>query len=145
MSGDATDVLGRRIGAALLDVLLLFAVFVGVGLVGGDASARGGEASVTLGSAATLVFALLSLLYYGLSEATSGQTLGKRAMGVKVVGEDGAPVTPRAAVVRTLMRVVDSLPVLYLVGLASILLTGHRRQRVGDLVARTRVVSARSS
>ncbi len=144
MNEDRTDVLGRRIAAALLDVLLLAVVFVVVGLVGGDTSSGNGNASVTLGGAATIVFGLLSLLYYGLSEALTGQTLGKKALGVRVARVDGSKAGAGAVVIRTLLRIVDQLPFAYLVGLIVVLVTGQRRQRLGDLAAGTTVVSARS-
>jgi len=140
---DRTDVLGRRIGAALMDIIVLTVVFVLVGAIGGDTSSGGGQASVTLGGAATVVFALLSLLYYGLSEALTGQTLGKKALGVRVARVDGAKAGAGAVAIRTLLRIVDSLPLAYLVGLIAVLATGQKRQRLGDLAAGTTVVSAR--
>ncbi len=143
MNEDRTDVLGRRIGAALLDFLVLALVFVVVGLIGGDTSSGEGNASVTLGGAATVAFALISLLYYGLSEALTGQTLGKKALGVRVARLDGSKAGAGAVVIRTLLRIVDSLPLAYLVGLIVVLVTGRRRQRLGDLAAGTTVVSAR--
>jgi uncharacterized RDD family membrane protein YckC len=39
--------------------------------------------------------------------------------------------------------VLDALPFLYLLGFLVVLLSGRRRQRIGDLAARTRVVRAR--
>ena len=147
MTEDRTDVLGRRIGAALLDFVVLAFVFVAVGLLAGDTSseASGGraDASVNLGGAASVAFALISLLYYGLSEALTGQTLGKKALGVRVAKVDGSKAGPGAVVIRTLLRIVDSLPLAYLVGLIVVLVTGQRRQRLGDLAAGTTVVSAR--
>jgi len=44
--------------------------------------------------------------------------------------------------VRTLLRIVDWLPALYLVGFIAMLATGERRMRLGDLAARTRVARA---
>jgi uncharacterized RDD family membrane protein YckC len=140
---DRTDVLGRRIAAALLDFLVLAFVFVVVGLIGGNTSSGDGNASVTLGGAATVAFALISLLYYGLSEALTGQTLGKKALGVRVARLDGSKAGAGAVVIRTLLRIVDSLPLAYLVGLIVVLITGQRRQRLGDLAAGTTVVSAK--
>jgi hypothetical protein len=47
-----------------------------------------------------------------------------------------------AIAVRTLLRIVDWLPALYLVGFIAMLATGERRMRLGDLAARTRVARA---
>lgn len=66
-----------------------------------------------------------------------------------VTGSDGADVLGRRigagrSVIRNLFRPIDSLPwiVPYLLGLIVVLATGSRRQRIGDLVAGTRVVPA---
>ena len=68
-----------------------------------------------------------------------GATPGKRAMGLRVLGEDGAPIGWHAALARNLMRAADFLPFLYLGGLLSMLIS-PRFQRLGDLVAGTIVV-----
>ena len=59
-------------------------------------------------------------------------------VGIRVVGEDGEHVTFGAALVRNLVRVVDSL-FFYLVGFM-FALTSKRGQRLGDRAARTIVV-----
>jgi len=68
-----------------------------------------------------------------------GQTPGKRALGLRVVAADGAPVGWLASFVRNLMRTVDMLPVGYTFGLAASL-TDRWGRRLGDVVARTMVV-----
>lgn len=72
-------------------------------------------------------------------EAWNGQTLGKRALGLRVVARDGAPLGWMAAIVRNLLRTVDMLPFGYALGLISSLCDAHGR-RLGDLVAGTLVV-----
>jgi uncharacterized RDD family membrane protein YckC len=74
-------------------------------------------------------------------EGRYGQTLGKMALGIKVVREDDgrAPGT-RAAVLRTLMRIVDSIGS-YLVAFV-VVLVSDKNQRLGDMVAKTLVVRA---
>jgi hypothetical protein len=69
----------------------------------------------------------------------SGQTLGKRVLRLRVLMNDGLPVTWEASLLRNLLRVVDALPGAYTVGLISTLLS-RDFQRVGDLVAGTLVV-----
>lgn len=85
---------------------------------------------------------MLALVYYGLGEALTGQTLGKKLLGLKVVSEDGSPATVGQVVIRTLLRVVDQIPFLYLLGFFVMLVTDRQRKRIGDIVARTRVVAA---
>jgi uncharacterized RDD family membrane protein YckC len=79
--------------------------------------------------------------YFGL-EASSGATLGKRALGIRVAGVHGGVASASAIALRTALRIVDFLPLLYLVGFVAALATGRRRQRLGDLAARTSVLRA---
>jgi uncharacterized RDD family membrane protein YckC len=75
-------------------------------------------------------------------EARDGQTIGKRCYGIRVVAADGGPAGPRAIAIRSVLRIVDSLPVSYLAGLLSMARTGPaRRQRIGDIAAGTIVVA----
>ncbi|MEA2133254.1 MAG: hypothetical protein QOC68_1163 [Solirubrobacteraceae bacterium] len=142
-SSGGSEVVGRRIGAGLLDVLVLGVVFVVLALLIGDSQSSGSSAGVRLGGGGTLVFLALTLLYYFGQEARDGRTLGKRALGIRVVraADGGQPSTGEVAV-RTVLRLVDALPFLYLVGVITILVTGSRAQRLGDLAAGTTVVRA---
>jgi uncharacterized RDD family membrane protein YckC len=70
-----------------------------------------------------------------------GQTPGKRALDLRVVSSDGAPVGWLASCVRNLMRTVDMLPFGYACGMVAGFVDPWGR-RLGDLVARTRVVHA---
>lgn len=82
---------------------------------------------------------LLEWFYPVFFELLRGATPGKRAMGLKVVQDDGAPVGPAASVIRNLLRVVDFLPLFYGAGLVSTLVDRDFR-RLGDLAAGTLVV-----
>lgn len=70
-----------------------------------------------------------------------GQTLGKRALGLRVVSADGTPVTLLPSITRNLLRVVDGLPGIYGVGLVCGMIDPSAR-RIGDIVAGTLVVHA---
>jgi Tol biopolymer transport system component/uncharacterized RDD family membrane protein YckC len=136
------SLLGRRIGAALIDLALLFGLLVVLALAIGESEVEGGGVSISLhGADAWLYFALVLLYYFGL-EAALGQTIGKLLLGLRVAGPDeGRPSVFRVAA-RTLLRIVDWLPLLYLVGFVALLATGPRRRRLGDLAAGTGVVRA---
>ena len=112
----------RRLGAAVLDVVLLVAVLLGVlalvfvfsgddtPLIGGDD--RGADA------VAAMVTAVIFFLYFGLTQSVNGQTLGKRLLGIRVVAADGSraaagPVFLRSAVL-ALPDVIGPLLVLIL-------------------------------
>jgi hypothetical protein len=83
--------------------------------------------------------AILSLIYYFGFEALFGATVGKWLVGLRVTDREGRLPAPRQIALRTVMRVVDGLPVGYLVG-GSVALYSPMRQRLGDQLARTYVV-----
>jgi uncharacterized RDD family membrane protein YckC len=86
-----------------------------------------------------LYFAIL-LVYGALSEwLWRGQTVGKRLFGLRVVDSSGLRLEPGQVIVRNLMRFIDVLPGLYLVGGVACVLHRHR-QRLGDIAAGTVVV-----
>lgn len=76
-----------------------------------------------------------------LESVWRGQTPGKKALGLRVVSADGAPVGWLAAITRNLLRTVDMLPFGYATGLIACLADPHAR-RLGDMVAGTLVVHA---
>jgi uncharacterized RDD family membrane protein YckC len=133
------DVLGRRISAALIDLALMFGLFVVLALAIGKNSAGGGSVSLSLTEPETALYLVLVLVYYFALEATIGQTLGKLLLGLGVVRPDGSRPSVAAIALRTLLRIVDWLPLLYLVGFITIMVTGQRRQRLGDLAGKTGV------
>jgi uncharacterized RDD family membrane protein YckC len=91
---------------------------------------------IVLGIGAFLIF----LGYHAMFEiAWNGQTPGKRALHLRVIRENGYPLRPGDAVVRNLIRLVDSLPSGYGVGLLAMLLNS-RAKRLGDFAAGTIVV-----
>jgi uncharacterized RDD family membrane protein YckC len=77
-----------------------------------------------------------------LETAWSGQTVGKRALGLRVIQQSGVRIGFYHAALRNLARPVDRLPVLYLVGGVTALLSGSH-QRLGDMLAGTIVVRER--
>lgn len=70
-----------------------------------------------------------------------GQTVGKMALGIRVLCDDGTPVGWYPSTVRNFLRFADFLPVLYGAGLASMLMQRDFK-RLGDLAAGTIVVYA---
>ena len=70
-----------------------------------------------------------------------GQTLGKRVLRLRVMDEQALRLEFSQIVVRNLLRFVDALPLLYLVGGVACA-ASRRSQRLGDLAANTIVVRA---
>jgi uncharacterized RDD family membrane protein YckC len=139
MDRDPTDVLGRRIGAGLLDIVAAGVLLVVVGIAFGQGHSSGSSVSVELHGTSVLVWGLLVVAYYFVFEAGLGATPGKMLMGLRVVGDGGVKASPGSIAVRTLLRIVDVLPAFYLLGLIVVLASGARRKRLGDLIAGTSV------
>src|SRR5687767_1787145 len=92
-----------------------------------------------------LLFLTFSSYFAFFEWLWSGQTPGKRWMKLRVIREDGRPITFWEAAVRNLLRVLDMFPYpFYSIGLISVFSTS-RDQRVGDLVAGTVVVREREA
>jgi uncharacterized RDD family membrane protein YckC len=112
------------------------------GLLSGGGYTESGDgyanAGVDVEGSALLALLVFGLGYYIVCEFATGMTLGKRMVGIRVVGEDGEQLTFGSAVVRNVLRLVDCL-FFYLVG-ALFALTSPRGQRLGDRVGHTLVV-----
>jgi uncharacterized RDD family membrane protein YckC len=133
--------LGSRIMAHVVDLMVLFAVLYGISMLVTIFGLLFDEGLIIAGMAVTS--AALPFLYFILLEAFwNGQTIGKKAMGIRARMIDGTPITPGAAVGRNLLRPADLLPGTYFVGLLAIFTT-PRSQRIGDLVAGTIVCHER--
>lgn len=86
---------------------------------------------------------LIFLLYYILLEGAYGQTVGKMAVKIKVVRDDGTNIEYADAAVRNILRIIDLIPffIPYLLG-AIFVRASDTKQRVGDRAASTVVVRA---
>lgn len=158
LTGNPPDYpVGRRIGASFIDFALLTAVFVSMSIVLGQTSQNIGHfrivlsifsvirdgqqvGGISLGGVWAVLYLLMIPLYYFAMEAAAGQTVGKWLFGLRVLRTDGERASAWAIAGRTLLRLIDGLPVLYLVGFVIMLATGRRHQRIGDLAAGTVVV-----
>src|SRR5918992_2569139 len=74
----------------------------------------------------------------------SGATPGKRVFNLKVVMDNGLPVTPAASITRNLLRVADFLPFGFGFAIASMLVRRDYK-RLGDIAAGTLVVHQQRS
>lgn len=132
---------GSRFVSALVDFMLQIVLLVGVSGVGAAVGAFGnGYGSVVVLLASFLVFAAYDVLFEVFA---GGRTPGKRLNGLRVVLVDGSPVTFFTSAVRNVLRLVDILPGMYLVGIVTILVT-RQNQRLGDVAAGTLVVRERT-
>jgi uncharacterized RDD family membrane protein YckC len=120
------------VGAVIVDGLVLAPVLVALNVFFDGLTAG-----------AWLVYIALELGYFHVMESATGQTLGKRLFDLRVVRkEDAGPASAKAISGRTVLRLIDALPGFYLVGVLTMILSGKRRQRLGDLAVGTIVTRA---
>ena len=127
-----------RLLAYLIDWLVMVGLtFVMSLVVGGPL----GLFSVDTAAMAVVILFFVIWTGYGivLEWFWRGRTVGKYAMGLQVVDQSGLNLRPSQIVMRNLVRLVDMLPVLGLVGGLSCTFT-RRCQRLGDLAANTVVI-----
>lgn len=121
------NVIPRRIGAVILDSIIA-GILLGV-LIGLLQLSEGGF---------VLGYVILYPLYFAVAEAYTSRTPGKAVLDLTVVSASGTRITPKQAVIRNVIRLVDSF-IYYLAGFI-IILASDRHQRLGDMAANTFVV-----
>ena len=137
----ATQVTGRRVVATLIDGLVFGVAYWLLALAFGDVRTEGEAANwvANLPVWASVAYGLFVFAYFVLLEGYLGQTLGKLATGIKVVSEATGTIPGIApAAVRTVLRLIDGL-FCYAVAFVTVLASA-KRQRLGDMAARTLVV-----
>jgi uncharacterized RDD family membrane protein YckC len=134
--------IGSRFIASLIDTAIKLAVFIGfyIFLFGGTSLIGGGQVNA-IGAAAFYIVSFFIWFGYDVLFETlaSGRTPGKRWTGLRVVRIGGRPVGFVSSSIRNMVRIVDFLPSLYLVGMIATVST-RMNQRLGDLAAGTVVV-----
>jgi len=83
---------------------------------------------------------VIYFLYHPILEILmDGRTPGKRIAGIRIVTRDGKAPGVGTHLVRNIFRLVDSMPVAYLIGITVTLVT-ERNVRFGDLAAGTLLI-----
>jgi uncharacterized RDD family membrane protein YckC len=128
----------RRVGATLLDGLLVIVLFFAFAIVLSIAAGSVDARAARLGwGLVGLLYAILMLAYHG------GQTVGKEVARVRVVAEDGSPVGAGRATARELTKAVfvSAFVLPYVLDVLWPLWQPENRA-LHDLIAGTRVVQA---
>lgn len=127
--------LSARFYAFLIDALIRLGVTYSLFFVVTIAQMGG------LGYAILLIAMFLLEWFYPVffELSRTGSTPGKRVYGLRVVMDNGLPVTPGASITRNLLRVADFLPAMFGFAIVSILLRKDCK-RLGDIAASTLVV-----
>lgn len=133
-----------RLLAGLIDAGIQVAMLLGLAF-GVIVVAQSG---VPLGGLATgILYVAIFLVMFGYPAALEtlwrGRTVGKAALGLRVVTVEGAPIRFRHAAIRSILQLVDKVLFTGLFGILAMLFTA-RNQRLGDLVAGTLVLRERT-
>lgn len=88
-----------------------------------------------------LVFLFIIFAYFTFMEAYVGWTIGKRLLSIRVVDEAGNKIGLSKSLLRNLLRLVDGLPALNILGIV-LIARSAKGQRFGDRVATTYVISS---
>ena len=127
--------LGSRFVAVSID-LLIGAIALAVAVLAALAAAGGLAASI-VAATGLLVF---YVGYHVVFEVFGGgRTIGKRAVGLRVVTDGGTAVGLRASLIRNILLLLEGLPTSYIPATISVL-ASRNNQRLGDLAAGTLVV-----
>ena len=137
--------IGSRLAAALLDLLIMSLALLILAMV--FDAVVGQTGNTVRGWLAALMLLLVFFLvwgYFTLFEALNGgRTPGKQALGIRVVMDTGRPITPAAAVVRNLVRILDTYFVPPLLPALLTIFLHQSNKRPGDIAAGTIVVRDR--
>lgn len=133
-----------RFAALVIDIILLSAVFFPVTrIVKGTWMMSSSDHQWAIGwfvsDPLCLVFFVVMVLYFVFLEGFAGGTLGKLLLKMRVVDIAGARAGVSRSLLRNVLRVVDSLPTLGILG-AILISTSPDKARFGDRIAGTRVV-----
>ncbi len=139
--------IGSRFLAQVIDTFVLLGIYLSVGLIGAALLYAGrrllADAGMWVLAGMILVFFAVTQGYYiGFETLWNGQTPGKRRIHLRVITDSGRPISVYEALARNMLRVVDSLPGFYAIGILTVLFS-RRNKRLGDLVAGTVVVHER--
>lgn len=152
--------IGNRFLAVLIDHFIQYAAMIGLLYVFLKLAVSGelpeGESAVSLlqelpkWTIAAMIICLFLLFagYFTIFEwLWSGQTPGKRLLKLRVIREDGRPITLWESAARNLLRLFDTFPgfilPIYSIGVITIFMN-RRDQRLGDLFAGTVVIRERA-
>ena len=127
--------------SAMIDIaVILVGYFIGVALWAATLS----QFDTALSGAILVMFTVLTLIGYPLvfEIATRGRSLGKMALGLRVVSDDGGPERFRQALFRALAAFVE---IWMFVGGPAVICSvlNSKGKRIGDIFAGTVVISER--
>ncbi|MEH7526444.1 RDD family protein [Bacillus sp. JJ1503] len=143
--------LGSRTAAYLIDQIILIIVNILIVMVlfmilygQSDLLLWSEINSVPVAIAIILMFILNWGYFFAFEYFSGGRTIGKKVLGLRVIQENGHSITLLSSFIRNFLRIIDSLPANYFLGMMMIFFHS-KHKRIGDLVAGTLVVHERNT
>ena len=148
---DKYAAIASRFAAAVIDIVLVSFVAWVIFIVSSMVIEAFGEVSPAVSdndliypviTFSVFLFAMLiPFVYFMILEGGigKGQTVGKRLLHIKVINENGGTPSYLQSFIRTFTRAIDFFSFSHIIGLIAAAVT-DRRQRVGDILAKTLVV-----
>lgn len=131
-----------RAAAALIDIVVMGAGYLILAVLWALTLA---DVDPALSAAVLIIFLVLVLVGYPaiFEMASGGRSLGKMALGLRVVSDDGGPERLRQAVFRALASVIE---IWMLTGGPAVIcsMISPKGKRIGDVFAGTMVISERA-
>jgi uncharacterized RDD family membrane protein YckC len=140
--------LPSRLTAAVLDLLVMSVAYGFLLVLLLEAGLGSADEALIAGVAVVLVVLVFLGYPVAMETLTRGRTLGKLALGLRVVRDDGGPIAFRHALVRGLFGLALERPGLLLASLGpaigmTVTIFSRRGQRIGDMAAGTVVLQER--
>lgn len=139
--------LGSRATASIIDHLIIIVAQV-LTLIGFSFLAGLTAEAIPMSSGWIIAIILIIIFIFNfgyfiiLEYFWGGRTIGKRILGIRVIQENGHNITFLSSIIRNFLRLIDSLPSSYALGILLIFLHS-KHKRLGDLAAGTIVVHER--
>ncbi|HEY2420936.1 MAG TPA: RDD family protein [Neobacillus sp.] len=143
--------LGSRAAAFILDQLILMVVNILI-LIVLYFVAKGMSSFAYLSELSSLPFVITIIAmfiinggyFFAFEFFSGGRTIGKKVLGIRVIQENGHSITLLSSFIRNLLRIIDALPMSYLLGFV-MMFFHSKHKRFGDLVAGTIVIHERKA
>jgi uncharacterized RDD family membrane protein YckC len=143
--------LGSRSAAFIIDQLLLMAFnILSIVILFFVLDGMSKMEFIFIGNSLPIAISIIALFiinwgyFFAFEFFSGGRTLGKELMGIRVIQENGHSITLLSSFIRNLIRIIDSLPTAYFLGIIMIFFHS-KHKRLGDLVAGTIVVHERKT
>jgi uncharacterized RDD family membrane protein YckC len=143
--------LGSRSAAFIIDQLLLMAFnILSVIVLFFALDGLSKMEFIMIGNSLPIAITIIALFivnwgyFFAFEFFSGGRTIGKKLMGIRVLQENGHSITLLSSFIRNLIRIIDSLPAAYFLGIIMIFFHS-KHKRLGDLVAGTIVVHERKA